>query len=96
MDITGDSQYQCWNLTEKDAEKVRELLSHAQKYEAIEMRDAIFAAALSRRWLNTRSWPGYVLIALRAYATPNYSAAFSISSHISLKALACFIAHSSI
>lgn len=49
MDITGDSQYQCWNLTEKDAEKVRELLSHAQKYEAIEMRDAI-AAGLTGWW----------------------------------------------
>ena len=40
MDITGDSQYQCWNLTEKDAEKVRELLSHAQKYEAIARCDS--------------------------------------------------------
>ena len=58
MDITGDSQYQCWNLTEKDAEKVRELLSHAQKYEAIEMRDAI-AAGL------TGWWYGAYLMSLR-------------------------------
>lgn len=41
MDITGDSQYQCWNLTDKDTDKVRELLSHAQKYEALEMRGAV-------------------------------------------------------
>lgn len=49
MDITGDSQYQCWNLSDKDEEKVKELLSHAQKYEALEMRDAI-ANGLTGWW----------------------------------------------
>ncbi|MGN1073027.1 MAG: hypothetical protein ACI4VB_10050 [Bradymonadia bacterium] len=50
MDTTGDSQFQCWNLQPRDAEKIGALLSYAQKYEAIEMRQAFSKSKLDGWW----------------------------------------------
>lgn len=68
MDITGDSQYQCWNLVERDTEKVKALLTGAQKYEALEMKEALARDGLKGWWYGAYSMADEKFMAV-AYIT---------------------------
>ncbi len=67
MDIT-EKQYQSWDLTDKDADRLKTLLDNSGKYEALEMK-AAYGDGFSGWWYGTFDNDQIVSV---AYITPQF------------------------